>query len=93
MIIASASPSSSRSLMARRRQTCQRSARIALLGCGAVGAAIARALLESRRRLEQSAGVGLSLARILVRDLTRPRQFDRQHFTTDIREVLSSPTW
>jgi homoserine dehydrogenase len=50
-----------------------RRVRIALLGCGTVGGGLVRLLASSRARLAASYGVEFSLARVLVRDLSRPR--------------------
>src|SRR5262249_56509685 len=50
-----------------------RRVRIALLGCGTVGGGLVRLLESSRARLAARHGIEFSLARVLVRDLTRPR--------------------
>lgn len=68
-----------------------RSTRIVLLGCGAVGIAVARLLRESRSRLRDSHGVDLELTRILVRDASRPRDgVESRLLTGSIEEVLAS---
>ena len=50
-----------------------RRVRIALLGCGTVGGGLVRLLERSRDRLAASHGVEFSLARVLVRDVSRRR--------------------
>ena len=50
-----------------------RRVRIALLGCGTVGGGLVRLLERSHARLAASHGVEFSLARVLVRDLSRRR--------------------
>jgi len=50
-----------------------RRVRIALLGCGTVGGGLVRLLTSSRARVAASHDVEFSLARVLVCDLSRPR--------------------
>jgi homoserine dehydrogenase len=50
-----------------------RTVRIALLGSGTVGGAVARLLIDSRERLRQTHAIDINLTRILVRDAVRPR--------------------
>jgi len=46
---------------------------IALVGCGTVGAGVAKLLLEHPDRLAARAGKKLELRRIVVRDFEKPR--------------------
>ena len=62
--------------------------RVALLGCGAVGTEVARALTAGGARLEElseRAGAPVELVGIAVRDLAAPRhpEVDRELLTTD----------
>ena len=63
--------------------------RVALAGCGAVGSALLRELAFRREALAQRHGVRVELTRVLVRDVTRPRdaEFDRSSFWQP------TPTW
>ena len=66
---------------------------IALVGCGTVGAGVARLLLEQHDRLAQRAGRPLALRRVVVRDPHRPRAADvpRDLITTDPQAALRDP--
>ena len=67
-----------------------RSLRVALLGCGSVGAQVARLLLENRDELAQRAGAELELAGIAVRSLGAAREVDlpTELFTTDAESLI-----
>src|SRR6516162_6716819 len=67
---------------------------IALIGCGTVGSGVARLLLEQSDRLAARAGRLLSLRRVVVRDLAKPRPdwLPRELLTTDIGQVLDDRT-
>ncbi|HEX2196538.1 MAG TPA: homoserine dehydrogenase [Actinomycetota bacterium] len=47
--------------------------RVGLLGCGTVGSAVARKLLEDRDAIRRAAGAPVELTRVAVRDPARPR--------------------
>src|SRR5262245_59604270 len=66
---------------------------IALIGCGTVGAGVARLLLEHGDRLTARAGRPLVLRRILVRDphKARPVRLPRELLATDLAAVLDDP--
>ncbi|RKS71375.1 homoserine dehydrogenase [Motilibacter peucedani] len=67
--------------------------RVALVGCGSVGASVARLLVESADDLAARAGRPLELAGIAVRR-QRPRPevpVDASLFTTDAVELVSRP--
>ncbi len=49
--------------------------KVAIIGMGTVGTGVARLLVEQQRRLTQRAGCRMELARVVVRDRTRPREF------------------
>lgn len=68
--------------------------RIALVGCGTVGAGVAKLLTEQSDRLKARAGRSLELCRIVVRDSDRPREpwIDRKLLTTNLRDVTDDPT-
>ena len=67
---------------------------IALIGCGTVGAGVAKLLLEHPERLQARAGRPLVLRRVVVRDLQKERgvQLPADLLTTDLRTVLRDPT-
>ena len=62
-----------------------RTLKVALLGCGNVGAQVARILIDDAGMLASRAGARLELAGIAVRDVDAPRDVDlpRELFTTD----------
>src|SRR5437763_676767 len=66
---------------------------IGLIGCGTVGAGVARLLLEEKERLAARAGRPLQLRRVVVRDLAkeRPEALQRELLTTDLKAVLNDP--
>jgi len=66
---------------------------IALIGCGTVGAGIAKLLLEHPDRLTARAGKKLELRHVVVRDLDKPRDpcIARRLLTTDLRTVIDDP--
>lgn len=63
---------------------------VAILGLGAVGSGVAELLLAHGDRIARQAGRRLNLARVVVRDLDKPRAFDvpRELLTTDVESVL-----
>jgi homoserine dehydrogenase len=66
---------------------------IALVGCGTVGAGVARLLLEQPERLAARAGRPLILRRVVVRHPAKPRSvaLPAGLLTTDLRQVLDDP--
>ncbi|MDQ3784471.1 MAG: homoserine dehydrogenase [Actinomycetota bacterium] len=70
------------------------SIRVGLLGCGVVGGATARILLEHADYVSQKAGVRVDLARIAVRSLSKPREVSLppETYTTDPWEVVGDPS-
>lgn len=67
-----------------------RTLKVALLGCGNVGAQVARILLDDAEMLASRAGARLELAGIAVRNLDAPREVDlpRELFTTDAETLV-----
>jgi homoserine dehydrogenase len=67
--------------------------RIALIGCGTVGAGVAKLLLDHPERLTARAGRPLELCRIVVRDADKPRDsfIPARLVTTNLREVIDDP--
>ena len=56
-----------------------------LLGCGVVGGATARMLLENADVVAEKAGAPVKLARVAVKDLSRPRSLELPaHLMTDV---------
>ncbi|MDQ3662815.1 MAG: homoserine dehydrogenase [Actinomycetota bacterium] len=68
--------------------------RVGLLGCGIVGTATARLLLEHSDELARRAGSPVELARVAVRDITKPRAVTLAPgtLTTDAHALVSDPT-
>lgn len=68
--------------------------RIGLLGCGVVGGATARILIDHARELEQRSGVAIEIARIAVRSLSKPRAvtLPDEKWTTDPWAVVGDPS-
>jgi homoserine dehydrogenase len=54
----------------------ERRIRIGLLGCGTVGGATARILLEQAEEISRRAGGAIEVTRVAVRDLSKPRPID-----------------
>ena len=67
-----------------------RTLKVALLGCGNVGAQVARILLDDAEMLASRAGARLELAGIAVRNLDAPREVElpRALFTTDAETLV-----
>ncbi|MDQ5874177.1 MAG: homoserine dehydrogenase [Actinomycetota bacterium] len=67
--------------------------RVGLLGCGIVGAATARLLLEHADELARRAGSPIELARVAVRDVTKPRAvtLPADTLTTDAHALVNDP--
>ncbi len=66
--------------------------RVALLGCGVVGSAVAARLQERRDDFTARTGAPLDIVGVAVRDTTRPRPesgLDPQLFTTDAEELVT----
>jgi homoserine dehydrogenase len=65
---------------------------IVLLGLGVVGGGVARALIEKSDNFAQRTGLRLSLRRVLVRDIARPRSLQLQEglLTNDPEEALAT---
>ncbi|HWO71235.1 MAG TPA: homoserine dehydrogenase [Actinomycetota bacterium] len=66
---------------------------VGLLGCGTVGAAVARLLHEHAEDIAMRAGLRLEVARVAVRDPGRSRDVpvDRDRFTADPMAVVEDP--
>jgi len=69
-----------------------RDLRVALLGCGSVGAQVARLILENGDELAARVGARLELAGIAVRDPEAKRDVElpRELFTTDAERLVQS---
>ena len=67
-----------------------RTLKVALLGCGNVGAQVARILLDDADMLASRAGARLELVGIAVRNLDAPREVELPHalFTTDAETLV-----
>jgi homoserine dehydrogenase len=67
--------------------------RIGLLGCGTVGQAVVRSLIDGGATIERASGHRLEVAKVLVRDAAKERPgIDPSLITTDPAEVLDDPT-
>jgi homoserine dehydrogenase len=71
----------------------RKAVRVGLLGCGIVGGATARVLIERASTLAERAGVRIDLTRVAVRDLskTRPVQLPNEVWTADAWSVVKDP--
>ena len=67
---------------------------IALVGCGTVGAGVAKLLLEQSERLTHRAGRPLLLRRVVVRDIHKPRAvpIPEHLLTTSLKSVIDDPS-
>lgn len=63
---------------------------VGLLGCGGVGAALARLIHDEQQAIEEAAGVRLRIGKTLVRDLAKDREGlnGRLDFTKELGDVL-----
>ena len=68
--------------------------RVGLLGCGNVGAAVARFLLTDSKRIAERTGVQLELAKVAVRSATKERDVPGVEalVTTDPVGIVTDPT-
>jgi homoserine dehydrogenase len=67
--------------------------RIGLLGCGTVGQAVVRTLIDGAGTIERASGHRLELGPVLVRDAARARPgIDPALITTDPARVLDDPS-
>ncbi len=66
---------------------------IGLLGMGTVGSGVAKVLIEDTDRLADIATISLVLKRVLVRDLTKAREYSQpaELLTSDVQSILSDP--
>ena len=71
-----------------------RTIKVGLLGCGVVGGATARILLEDADEITKQAGVRIELTRVAVRDPSKARSVDLPPnvLTTDSRSVVEDPS-
>ncbi len=67
--------------------------RVGLLGCGNVGAAVARMLHEHAEDIQARSGARIEVARVAVRDLSKPREVPVPSgaFTDDAAGVAGDP--
>ena len=65
---------------------------VGLLGLGTVGAQVAERLLAKRSQIAARTGVKLNLARVLVRDLERPRGIPSRLLTGRPEDILDDPS-
>ncbi|MGH2819565.1 MAG: homoserine dehydrogenase [Actinomycetota bacterium] len=70
-----------------------RPVRVGMLGCGIVGGAVCRMLIERSEELARRAGAPLELRRVAVRSLSKPRQvtLPEHVWTTEPFEVVRDP--
>lgn len=61
---------------------------IALLGCGTVGSAVARRLLDERDAIERRSGIRYELRGVAIRDASKARSIDRVLITRDARALV-----
>jgi len=70
-----------------------RTVRVGMLGCGTVGQAVVRTLIEHEEDISLRAGLRLEVARVAVRDQSRARDvpLDPSRFVADPAEVVEDP--
>ncbi len=70
-----------------------RTLRVGLLGCGTVGTAVARLLLEHREDIARRAGCRLEVSKVAVRDPSKRRDvpLHASAFTADPMDVIDDP--
>ena len=66
---------------------------IGLMGLGVVGSGVAKTLFEKSDAIAQQVGCPLKIKKILVRDLSKKRDFDVSHhlLTTDPEQIITDP--
>lgn len=71
-----------------------RSIRVGLLGCGTVGGACARILSEHASEIATRSGASVELAKVAVRDLSKPRVVDlpAEILTSDASSIVNDPS-
>lgn len=69
------------------------SIKVGILGFGTIGSGTARLLIEQRERIRRRAGCDLELARIIDKDLSRPRNVDvpRALLSDDVDALIRDP--
>lgn len=66
--------------------------KLGMLGCGIVGAQVARLLQMDNRELSTRSGAQLALSKIAVRDLKLVREgVDQRLLTTDVHSIVTDP--
>ncbi|MEI6217082.1 MAG: homoserine dehydrogenase [Actinomycetes bacterium] len=66
--------------------------RVGMLGCGVVGAEVARLMVANQDDLAARSGAGLEIVKISVRDLSIPRPgIAAELFTTDSESIVNDP--
>jgi homoserine dehydrogenase len=71
----------------------EKKVRVGLLGCGVVGGAVARILIDDAEEIARQAGVPIELRRVAVRnpDLKREADLTPEMITTDAESVVRDP--
>ncbi|MBO54253.1 MAG: homoserine dehydrogenase [Dehalococcoidia bacterium] len=67
---------------------------IGLMGLGIVGVGVARRLLSDKSQISSKTGRGLNLARVMVRDINKPRdiQISPDIITAEPEDIISDPS-
>ncbi len=67
--------------------------RIGMMGLGTVGSSVVRVLCDNRENIERKAGARLEIAKVLVRDLSKPRKVDLPPgtLTRDPEDITGNP--
>jgi homoserine dehydrogenase len=70
----------------------ERRIRVGLLGCGTVGGATARILIENAEEIARRAGAAIDLTRVAVRDMSKSRPIDlpSEAWTSDALSVVDA---
>jgi len=67
--------------------------KVAVVGWGTIGSGVARLLVESQTRISRHAGTRVELARVVDKDLTRPRNvtLPEKLLSNDLSTVTGDP--
>jgi homoserine dehydrogenase len=76
---------------AARKILAMRECSIALVGCGTVGAGVARILTQHADRVAARAGRAIAVRHVVVRDPAKPRPEGLPRATTDVAAAIADP--
>ncbi len=68
-----------------------RTMRVGILGFGTVGSGAYRMLEDNRGAIERKVGLKIEVAKIGIRDSSKPRELPDSMFTTDLQSIVDDP--